>query len=76
MILKTIFSNKTVLYKFIISVMQPLTADNEQNTVYFTNKLYKNKYTVKKFKVINKKKYKNKKYTEKQSFYSNNSIII
>ena len=56
--------------------MQPLTADNEQNTVYFTNKLYKNKCAAEKSKTANKRRYKDKEYTEKQSFYNNNSIII
>ena len=30
----------------------------------------------KKSKTANKKRYKNKEYTEKQSFYNNNSIVI
>ena len=76
MILKAIFSNKTTLYKFIISVIQLLTADNEQNVIYFISKLYKDKYAAKKFKTTNKRRYKNKKHVEKQSFYNNNSIII
>ena len=65
MILKTIFSNKTVLYKFIISVMQPLTADNEQNAIYFTSELYKDKCAAEKSKAANKKRYKDKKRAEK-----------
>ena len=56
--------------------MQLLTADNEQNAVYFTSRLYKDKYTAKKSRAVNKKKRKDKKRVEKQSFYSNNSIII
>ena len=75
-ILKAILSNKTILYKFITSIIQLLTTNNKQNAIYFINKLYKNKYTAKKSKAINKKKYKNKEHTEKQSFYNNNNIII
>ena len=65
MILKAIFSNKTTLYKFIISVIQLLTADNEQNVIYFISKLYKDKRAAKKSKAINKRRYKDKKYAEK-----------
>ena len=56
--------------------MQPPTANNKQNAVYFTNKLHKNKRTAKKSKATNKRRYKNKEYIKKQSFYNNNSIII
>ena len=76
MILKAILNNKTTLYKFIASVIQLLTADDKQNTTYFTSKLHKNKHTAEKSKTTNKKRYKDKEYTEKQSFYNNNSIII
>ena len=76
MILEAILNNKTVLCKFIASVIQPLTANNKQNAVYFTSELYKDKYVAKKSKATNKRKYKDKKYTEEQSFYNNNSIII
>ena len=75
-ILKAILSNKTVLRKFIASVIQLLTADNEQNAAYFINKLHKNKRAAEKSKVTNKRKYKDKKRVKKQSFYNNNSIII
>ena len=75
-ILETILSNKTALRKFIASVMQPPTANNEQNAVYFTSKLYKDKRAAKKSKAINKRRYKDKKRAEEQSFYNNNSIII
>ena len=56
--------------------MQPLTADNKQNAVYFTSRLYKDKHTVKKSRVANKKRHKDKEYIKEQSFYSNNNIII
>ena len=75
-ILEAIFSNKTILYKFIISVIQLLTANDEQNAAYFTNKLHKDKHTAKKSRAANKKRYKDKKYIKEQSFYNNNSIII
>ena len=75
-ILKAILSYKTALYKFITSVIQPLTADDKQNAAYFINKLYKDKYTVKKSKAANKKRRKGKERVEEQSFYNNNSIII
>ena len=75
-ILKAILSNKTALYKFITSVIQPLTADDKQNAAYFINKLYKDKCVAEKSRAINKKKRKDKKYIKKQSFYNNNSIII
>ena len=76
MILKAILSNKTTLRKFIASVIQPLTANNEQNAAYFTSKLYKNKCAAKKSKAANKRRRKDKKRAEEQSFYNNNSIII
>ncbi len=60
--LKAIFSNKTVLYKFIASVIQPLTADNKQNAIYFTSELYKNNYAAEKSKTTNKKRHKGKEY--------------
>ena len=65
MILEAIFSNKTVLYKFITSVMQLPTADNEQNAAYFTSKLYKDKHAAEKSKAANKRRYKDKEYIEK-----------
>ena len=76
MILEAILSNKTILRKFITSVIQLLTANDEQNTIYFINKLYKDKHAAKKSKAINKRRHKDKKHTEKQSFYNNNRIII
>ena len=76
MILKAIFSNKTILCKFIASVIQLLTADNKQNAAYFTSELYKDKYTAKKSKAANKRRCKDKEYIKEQSFYNNNSIII
>ena len=45
--------------------MQLLTADDKQNTIYFTSEFYKDNYVAKKSKVINKKKYKGKKYIKK-----------
>ncbi len=75
-ILEAILSNKTILRKFITSIIQLLTANNEQNAAYFTSKLYKDKYAVKKSKATNKKRYKGKERVEEQSFYNNNSIII
>ena len=76
MILEAILSNKTVLYKFITSVIQPPTANNKQNAAYFTSKLYKNKRAAKKSKAANKKRCKGKECVEEQSFYNNNNIII
>ena len=76
MILEAIFSNKTALRKFIISVIQPLTANNKQNTAYFISELYKDKYTAKKSKAANKRRYKDKEYAKKQSFYNDDSMII
>ena len=75
-ILKAILSNKTILYKFITSVIQLLTANNKQNITYFINKLYKNKRAAKKSKTANKKRYKDKKHAKKQNFYNNNNNII
>jgi hypothetical protein len=75
-ILEAIFSNKTTLYKFIISIIQLLTINNKQNTTHFINRLYKNKHMAKKSRTANKKRYKNKECTEEQSFYNNNNIII
>ena len=65
MILEAILSNKTALRKFIISVMQLLTANNEQNAAYFISKLYKDKCTAEKSKAINKRRYKDKEYVKK-----------
>ena len=76
MILKAILSNKTILHKFIASVIQLLNANDEQNTAYFTSELHKDKYIAEKSKDTNKRRYKNKEYIKKQSFYNNNSIII
>ena len=76
MILEAIFNNKTALHKFIASIIQPPTADDEQNAVYFINKLYKDKRAAEKSKAINKRRRKDKERAEKQSFYNNNSIII
>ena len=56
--------------------MQLLTVDNKQNTVYFINKLHKDKCAAEKSKAANERKYKDKERTEEQSFYNNNSIII
>ena len=56
--------------------MQLLTADDKQNTVYFTSELYKDKRAAEKSKATNKKRYKGKEYIKKQSFYNNNNIII
>ena len=64
-ILKAILSNKTVLYKFITSVIQLPTADNKQNAVYFISKLYKDKHVTEKSKTANKRRHKDKEYTEK-----------
>ena len=74
--LEAILSNKTILRKFIASIIQLLTANNEQNAAYFTSKLYKDKYAVKKPKAANKKRHKGKERVEEQSFYNNNNIII
>ena len=74
--LEAILSNKTILCKFIASIIQLLTADNEQNTTYFTSKLYKDKHAAKKSKAANKKRCKGKEYIKKQSLYNNNNIII
>jgi len=63
-ILEAILSNKTALRKFIASVIQLLTANNKQNAAYFTSKLYKDKYAVKKPKATNKKRYKGKERVE------------
>ena len=65
MILKAILSNKTALCKFIASVIQLLTADDEQNAVYFISELYKDKYVAKKSKATNKRRYKDKEYIKK-----------
>ena len=75
-ILKAILNNKTVLYKFIASIIQLLTVDNKQNAAYFINKLYKDKRAAEKSKAANKKRYKDKEHIKKQCFYNNNSIII
>ena len=64
-ILKAILSNKTVLCKFITSVMQLLTADNKQNAVYFISEFYKDKRAAKKFKAANKRRHRDKEYAEK-----------
>ena len=74
--LEAIFSNKTILHKFITSVIQLLTADNEQNAAYFTSKLYKNKRVAEKSKIANKKRCKGKERVKEQSFYNDNCIII
>ena len=74
--MEAILSNKTILRKFITSVIQPLTTNNKQNAAYFISKFYKNKRAAEKSKTANKKRYKDKEHAEKQSFYNNNSIII
>ena len=48
MLLKTIFSNKIKLKNLIISVMQPLNANNKENTAVFVSKIKGEKYLVKK----------------------------
>ena len=45
--------------------MQLLTADDEQNAVYFTSELYKDNHMAKKSKAVNKKRYKGKEYVKK-----------
>ena len=75
-ILKAILSNKTVLYKFITSVMQPPTTNNKQNTAHFISGLYKDKHTAKKSRAVNKRRYKDKEHIKEQSFYNNDNIII
>ena len=76
MILEAIFSNKTVLHKFIISIIQLLTTDNKQNAAYFISGFYQDKRVAEKSKTANKKRYKDKKCAEEHSFSNNNSIII
>ena len=61
-ILRAILSNKTILRKFIVNIMQPPTAENKQNATYFISKLYKDKHAAKKSKATNKRRYKNKEY--------------
>ena len=74
--LEAILSNKTILRKFIASIIQLLTANNEQNAAYFTSKLYKDKRAAEKSKAANKRRRKDKERVDKQSFYNDNSIII
>ena len=59
--LEAILSNKTILCKFIASIIQLLTADDEQNATYFTSELYKDNRVAKKSKTVNEKRYKGKK---------------
>ena len=64
MILKAILSNKTALYKFIISIIQLPTANNKQNAAYFISKLHKDKCAAEKSKATNKRRYKDKEHVK------------
>ena len=48
MLLEAILSNKTKLRKLIISVIQPLNANNKDNTAIFASQIKEEKYLVKK----------------------------
>ena len=48
MLLKAIFSNKTKLKKLIISVMQPLNANNKKNIAVLISRIKREGYLVKK----------------------------
>ena len=48
MLLKAIFNNKTRLKNLIISIIQPLNADNKKNTAIFISKIKEEKYLAKK----------------------------
>ena len=76
MMLEAILSNKTELRKFIASVMQPPTADDEQNAAYFTSELHKDKRAAEKSKAANEKRRKDKERAEEQSFYDDDSMVI
>ena len=76
MMLEAILSNKTALRKFIASVMQPPTADDEQNAAHFTSELHKDKRAAEKSKAANERRRKDKERAEEQSFYDDDSMII
>ena len=48
MLLEAMLSNKTKLRKLIISVMQPLNADDKENTAVLVSKIKGEEYLVKK----------------------------
>ena len=48
MLLEAILSNKTKLRKLIVSVIQPLNANNKENTAVLINRIKGEEYLVKK----------------------------
>ena len=62
MLLKAILSNKIRLKNLIISIIQPLNADNKENTAIFVNRIKREKYLAKKAQAADIRKEKATKY--------------
>ena len=62
MLLKAMLSNKIMLRKLIISVIQPPNADDKENTAILVSRIKGEKYLVKKAQAANIKKEKATKY--------------
>ena len=56
MLLEAMLSNKTKLRKLIASIMQPLNANNKENTAVLISRIKGEKYLIKKAQAINIKK--------------------
>ena len=52
MLLKAMLSNKTKLRKLIASIMQPLNANNKENTAIFISRIKEDKYLVRKAQAV------------------------
>ena len=52
MLLEAMLSNKTKLRKLITSIIQPLNANNKENTAIFIGRIKEDKYLVRKAQAI------------------------
>ena len=52
MLLEAILSNKTKLRKLIASIIQPLNANDKENTAIFISRIKEDKYLVRKAQAI------------------------
>ena len=51
MLLEAILSNKTKLRKLIVSIIQPLNANNKENTAVLISKIKGEEYLIKKLRL-------------------------
>ena len=62
MLLEAILSNKTKLRKLIVSIIQPLNANNKENTAVLISKIKGEEYLIKKTQAANIRKERATKY--------------